>query len=381
MRRGQRLHDAQGNEVCLFPLEYMYISQGEHQLKAIDFLGWNSQGRVYDCECYAPFSGSVVYTGNDHNMIYWSDSPVRFADGTLDYATILVAHSMTAPAGVGTHFTQGDLWYHTGNYGQSTGDHLHMEVAKGHVMWASGGLNLNNPYSMYDMMSVNDTTLVNGYGYNWRTSILQWVERDDYLNQSEMENNATIIINYYRSIGLEDRTIAGILGNMQAESTLSPILNERGGGGGYGLVQWTPKQDLINACSVLGLSPYTSGDVQIQVIIQEIDGPQSVRQWYTTQGFISNYYDSGATSDMIGISGNDFLYNTMNWTPEKLAIMFMAGYERPSYNPLINHYINRMQYARNWFYFMSGIEPPTPTNKRKGFNFVLFNKRRRLING
>lgn len=211
---------------------------------------------------------------------------------------------------------------------------------------------------------------------------MAWISDDRYLNQSEMENNANIVINYYRGQGLDDRTIAAILGNMQAESTLSPGLNERGGGGGYGLVQWTPKSDLIDACSTLGLSPYTSGDIQIQVIIQEIIGPQSVRQWYTSQGFISNYYNSGATNDMIGVTGNDFLHNTMNWNPDKLAIMFMAGYERPSYNPLINHYENRKQYALNWFTYMGGVVPPTPVTKdKRGFNFTLFNKRRRLING
>lgn len=211
---------------------------------------------------------------------------------------------------------------------------------------------------------------------------MAWISDDRYLTQSEMENNANIIINYYRGQGLDDRTIAAILGNMQAESTLSPGLNERGGGGGYGLVQWTPKQDLIDACNYLNLSPYTSGDVQIQVVIEEIIGDQSIRQWYTSQGFISNYYNSGATSDMIGITGNDFLHNTMGWNPDKLAVMFMAGYERPSYNPLINHYQNRQQYALDWFTYMGGVVPPTPVQQKKnGFNFTLFNKRRRLING
>lgn len=209
---------------------------------------------------------------------------------------------------------------------------------------------------------------------------MAWISDDRYLSQSEQENNANIIINYYRSIGIDDNTIAAILGNMQAESTLSPGLNERGGGGGYGLVQWTPKSDLINACNTLGLSPYTSGDVQIQVIIQEINGSPSVRQWYTSQAFIENYYNSGATSDMIGITGNDFLHNTMGWTPDKLAVLFMAGYERPSYDPNINHYTNRQQYALNWFTYMGGVIPPTPIggSKRKGYNFVLFNRRRRL---
>lgn len=208
---------------------------------------------------------------------------------------------------------------------------------------------------------------------------MAWVSDDRYLTQSEMENNANIIINYYRGVGINDCTIAAILGNMQAESTLSPGLNERGGGG-YGLVQWTPKQDLIDACSTLSLSPYTSGDVQIQVVIEEIIGPASVRQWYTSQAFIQNYYNSGATADMIGISGLDFLDNTMNWTPDKLAVLFMAGYERPSYDPNINHYTNRQQYALNWYSYMGGIIPPTPSGrKKKGYNFVLFNKRRRLI--
>lgn len=164
----ERLFDTQGNEVCLFPLDYLHLSQGEHQQYAMDFLGWNANGRVYDCPCYAPFSGSVVYTGNDHNMIYWSDNPVRLVDGTLSHVSILVAHSMTAPAGVGTHFTQGDLWYHTGNYGQSTGDHLHMEVALGHVTWAPGGLHLLNPAHMYNVMAVNDTVIDYGMGFNWR---------------------------------------------------------------------------------------------------------------------------------------------------------------------------------------------------------------------
>lgn len=46
-----------------------------------------------------------------------------------------------------------------------------------------------------------------------------------------MENNASMVINFYRNQGLNDDTIAGILGNMQAESTIQPLLTEAGGGG------------------------------------------------------------------------------------------------------------------------------------------------------
>ena len=210
---------------------------------------------------------------------------------------------------------------------------------------------------------------------------MAWISEDRYLNQSEMENNANIIINYYRSVNINDNTIAALLGNMQAESTLSPVLTERGGGGGYGLVQWTPQSNLIDACNILNLTPYSSGDNQIRVIIQEIRGiPSSINQWYTSSAFISRYYNSGATSDMVGITPEQFLSNSMNWSPDKLAVLFMAGYERPSYDPDINHYTNRQQYALNWLSYMGGVIPPSPIdgNKKKGYNFVLFNRRKRL---
>ena len=168
MKPNEKMTDGQGNEVALFPMEYLYMSQGEHQKYALDFLGWGANGRVLDCPCYAPFTCRVTFTGNDHNMICQSINKVRYIDGTLDYATVLVAHSDTAPAPVGTVFSQGDLWYHTGNYGQSTGDHLHMEVAKGKQTWETGGLHLKNAYHMWNMFATNDTTIRNGMGLKWR---------------------------------------------------------------------------------------------------------------------------------------------------------------------------------------------------------------------
>lgn len=60
---------------------------------------------------------------------------------------------------------------------------------------------------------------------------MAWVSENRALTQAEMENNADIIIAYYRSINYADKTIASILGNMQAESTLSPIRQEVGGVG------------------------------------------------------------------------------------------------------------------------------------------------------
>ena len=210
---------------------------------------------------------------------------------------------------------------------------------------------------------------------------MAWISRSGALTQSEMENNADIIINYYRSLGINDKTIAAILGNMQAESSINPE-REEVGGAGFGLVQWTPVSVLQNHCNTLGLSPYTDGDVQIQVLKAEIQNQSGVAEWYTSSAFISNYYNSGATSDMIGITGSQFLYNDMNWEPDKLSILFMAGYERPSYNPNVNHYQTRKQNALNWFTYMGGIIPPTPSIRKHKFNWAVFTnriKQKRLI--
>lgn len=206
---------------------------------------------------------------------------------------------------------------------------------------------------------------------------MAWISRSGGLTQAEMENNANIVIAYYRNRNINDKTIAGILGNMQAESSINPERQEVGGQG-YGLVQWTPVTVLQNHCNTLGLSPYNDGDVQLQVIIPEILNQSGVGEWYTSQAFISNYYNSGATQDMIGITGQQYLDNNMNWEPDKLAVLFMAGYERPSYNPDINHYQLRQQYALQWYQYMGGQPTPTPTDKNKSkFKWVLYAKKLR----
>ena len=173
---------------------------------------------------------------------------------------------------------------------------------------------------------------------------MAWVVDNRTLTQSEMENNADIIISYLRSQNYSDETISAILGNMQWESSLSPHRTEYQGSG-YGLVQWTPVSKLQDHCSILGLSPYDSGDIQLQVLDKEL-GTSSVNEWYTTEPFIRNYYSSGATSSMIGITPSQFKTNVIGFSIYDLCTLFMAGYERPDYSPSVNHIHERKQYTR-----------------------------------
>lgn len=170
MVANERLVASDGYEVLLFPLEYMNISQGEHLL-AIDFLGWGANGRILQCPYYAPCSCTCIgSTGND-NRIWQSNNKVHYADGSLDYVCWVQAHDDN-PLSVGTVLSQGDLLGHTGTTGQSTGDHLHLNVAYGtYDGWdpTTGNTRLKNSMHIYDAMYINDTTIIDDYGYNWLT--------------------------------------------------------------------------------------------------------------------------------------------------------------------------------------------------------------------
>ena len=184
-----------------------------------------------------------------------------------------------------------------------------------------------------------------------------WISKTGLLTSSEMENNAKLFGNVFSGLGYHINTIAALAGNAQAESTINPGLNEVGGAG-YGLFQWTPKSDLINACGQLGISPYTDGSIQCQCLDGELFTLRN--QWYSSRAFISPYYNSGATSDMIGITPEQLKVNSMAWKPDKLAILFMAAYERPSYDPATNHAEKRKANANYWYEYYT-CNPPTPT--------------------
>lgn len=175
MTPNQKLVAADGYEVALFPCEALYLTEArdpdEHDVLALDFLPYNTAGqRITGMPCYAPFSCTVVYTGNDHNCIIESDDLVHMPDGSLQYGRVLVAHSFNAPV-LHAHYNQGDLFYTSGNYGQSYGEHLHMEVAsvssKSTRYWNTSGIGIYGAIHMWNALYVNNTVLLRPESYNW----------------------------------------------------------------------------------------------------------------------------------------------------------------------------------------------------------------------
>lgn len=177
MRAGQTLYDRSGTQVALFPLAYMNISQGEggsysHSGRwAIDFLGWGTNGRIYECPYYAPFNCHVVQHASYYN-VWQSDNMVLTPRGK-EYVSFVVMHDENPPA-LGTYKTQGEIIGHTGTKTSPggtpvTGDHVHMQGANGvFAGWNSGGTDLKNREHLYNLFFVNDTTIINDYNYNWQ---------------------------------------------------------------------------------------------------------------------------------------------------------------------------------------------------------------------
>lgn len=184
MRAGQRLVAADGYEVALFPMPYMYMSQDEggnysHQgTYNIDLLGWGANGRIMQAPLYAPCTMKVMhfYSGfnNGNTVAFQSVNKVHLPNGALDYLTIEMAHDSNPPVTlVGATVQQGVLCYHTGTYGNVTGDHCHTCVGQG-VWQGSVPRPPNNNYDLanrihyWDGVYVNDTVIIEGYNHSWK---------------------------------------------------------------------------------------------------------------------------------------------------------------------------------------------------------------------
>ncbi|MGX7202398.1 hypothetical protein BCR22_07415 [Enterococcus plantarum] len=147
---------------------------------------------------------------------------------------------------------------------------------------------------------------------------------------TEQEKNAWAIWSYFKARGWTEEAIAGMLGNMQSESGIVADIDELSGGGGYGLVQWTPKSKLVDWCNARGLN-YRTIDAQCQRIQWEMENEQ---QWIAT---------------------NSYPYSFKAFTSKKniseCAYAFITNYERPL-NP--NQPIRATQ-AQHWYDKLHGL--------------------------
>ena len=150
-------------QLAQHPLDYINISQGEngsysHQgTLAIDYVG-TSEMYPY----YAPFDCECIGRNDTEAILVWkSIGVVMCADGIKRELVFRTIHDWDLLANVGDLFLKGELIGHTGSAGNSSGDHLHLDVCEGTTWDRSRELH------QYDVFSVGGVTIVNGLGYNW----------------------------------------------------------------------------------------------------------------------------------------------------------------------------------------------------------------------
>lgn len=165
-----------------------------------------------------------------------------------------------------------------------------------------------------------------------------------YLSRSEMENNARYIWEYFGSRGWSINAVAGMLGNMQTESTINPgiweSLKEGNTSKGYGLVQWTPATKLITWANNQGLD-YTDMDTQLWRILYEFSYGY---QYYPTKDYPETF--------------EEFKVSTKD--PHYLGMAFLANYERPR----VANQPKRGKQAQEWYEFLSALPAPEATKPK-----------------
>ena len=184
MVAGQKLKASDDYEVALFPMPYLRMSQdegGDYSHTGtynIDLLGWDANGRVYNAPIYAPCTMKVVHTRLNYvggnTVVFESVNKVHLPNGQLDYLTIAFSHDSIPPVTtIGSVVYQGQLCYHTGTYGNVTGDHTHTCLGQGHYQGyttrSSGHEDLTNRIHYWEGVFVNDTVISQGYNHNWIT--------------------------------------------------------------------------------------------------------------------------------------------------------------------------------------------------------------------
>lgn len=133
MKQGQKLR-VDGKDVLLFPMEYMNITQGGNMGSHMGSNACDNAGKDAGIDpVFAPCDMHyVAYYPVGNEVWFESDNKVWFRDGTLDYAVILFVHDNDASDTLAKKtFKQGEKCYDEGTSGPATGNHLHVEVAKG----------------------------------------------------------------------------------------------------------------------------------------------------------------------------------------------------------------------------------------------------------
>ena len=168
--------DGEGGGGCVqlaqFPMDYMYITQGEDGDfshgggLAMDFVGQLGNGHHYPY--YAPFDCECIQRNDSEAILTWrSIGKVMCADGQKRNIVFRNIHDDHLMYNVGDLLIKGELMGHTGNSGQSSGEHWHLDV------WEGTEFTRENPLHIYDVFSIGGVNVVEDLGFPFVVSDYQ----------------------------------------------------------------------------------------------------------------------------------------------------------------------------------------------------------------
>lgn len=180
-----------------------------------------------------------------------------------------------------------------------------------------------------------------------------------YLTESQMENNAKEFYYYFNNFSFTLESIAGMLGNIQRESTINPAIKQtESTSSGWGLIQWTPSANLTDYTDSIGVSWY-SGDAQCELIRKEIiEGYGG--QWLPSSTHPEYKYTGKEFSEMKDV---DLATKTYLFQRER------AGIEKLD---------ERLENAHKWYKFLGGVTPKPPIVKGGKLPIYMMISRRRF---
>lgn len=179
----------------------------------------------------APFTGIVKRIYENCNAV-WLESleKVEYADGTVDYMTVMTLHDNdVSNLKVGQVIKQGEIYYHPGIKGNATGSHIHISVCKGkftgsgwykneYESWCS-----NNQYDITKALFIHTDVKVSNGWYSWKETIYSKL-----LNKSIDELANEVIKGLWgNNPERKQRLIASGYDYYKVQSKVNEILNSR----------------------------------------------------------------------------------------------------------------------------------------------------------
>ena len=126
----------------------------------------------------APFTGVIKRIYDKCNAVWLeSKTQVEYADGTVDYMTVMTLHDNdVSNLALGQTIQQGEIYYQPGTKGYANGSHIHIAAGKGKFTgngWYKNSLEnwcINNQYDITKALFIAPNVKLTNPVYNWKKS-------------------------------------------------------------------------------------------------------------------------------------------------------------------------------------------------------------------